>query len=154
MIQRYTWEVSLPQGRETDDVCDAVVGPLGDLMRLNRWVTNAAIELYEDKVHVILTMSGHDRWWIRKRAPYLIASVAARSRVGIENVKHVDVDTPPTLRRARFLTEDGKRVMDPPDGSEVEIVFRGCKACRDPKHWLWCEGWKTGPEAAHPGRGH
>lgn len=146
MIQEYTWKLIPSHGRDVDQTCEAINGPVGDLMRLNPWVLGGTIELEEDHLLLTLTMKGHDRWWIRRRAPFLIASVAARSRLKMSEVKHVGIATPANLKKARFRTQDGRRVHLPPDGSEPgpQLTIRPCVNCPDPDFFHHRSGWKTG----------
>lgn len=152
MIQEYTWELSVP-GEDVDGLCDRLTNPVRDMLNLNRWVIAARIELDEEAVQVVLRMKGHDRWWIRKRAPFLISSILTRARHPVEKVRHTDIVTVPNKKKARFRTEDGTRVWEPADGSEPgpQLTIRPCRTCRDrrqkEKYWSFGKGWRTGPEA-------
>lgn len=152
MIQAYTWELPVP-GEDVDALCDRLTGPVQTMLNLNPWVTGAEIELEEEAVHLILTMKGHDRWWIRKRAPFLITSILTQARYPIDQVSHIEIVTVPNRKKARFRTEDGTRVWEPVDGSEPgpQLTIRSCKTCTDKrrreKYWSFGHGWRTGPEA-------
>lgn len=148
MKQKYTWQITPPDQWSVDDVCDAIIPPTEDILGLNKWVDAAEIQVDEKSVCLILTLTGHDRWWIRKRAPYLIASVATRAKIEQSLVKHLDVITPKNLKKARFRTEDGKRVFYPPDGSAPgpQLTIRGCKQCKDPRYYYHATGWRSGDE--------
>lgn len=147
MIQEWTWQLPTIDG-DVDHTCDLIYGPVQDLMKMNKWVLNGTIELAENHLLLILTMKGHDRWWISKRAPYLIASVATRSGIGVKEVVHTRVRTPPNLKKARFRTEDGRRVIAPPDGSDPgpQLTVKPCAKCKEADYFYHRSGWKTGSQ--------
>jgi hypothetical protein len=146
--QKYTWRIDTPPGWDVDAMHRELLDPLTRMQNLNRWVQLAELDLYDDHVLLKLTMTGHDRWWIRKRAPALIAGLATQSGIGTHMVQHVGIETPPTLKNARFTDEQGKRVFKPEDGSDPgpQLSVRSCRACRDPDHFHWRRGWKTGDQ--------
>lgn len=147
----------MPLGMDVDQLRDALIGPLGRVQNLNRWVQAAELILYDDHVLVAMAMAGHDRWWVRKRAPKLIAAVVTQAKVGLNLVRHVDLDTPPNLKTARFVSTDGKRVYVPEDGDpgppkEDLPQWRPCILCKQPKRWSGPPGWRAGADA-YRGRG-
>lgn len=157
MIHRYVWRVGIPPGWDVDQLRDALVGPLGRVQGMNRYVRDAELVLFNDHVLVAMAMIGHDRWWVRKRAPKLIAAVITQAGIELNLVRHQDMDMPMNLKRARFMSSDGKRVFVPEDGDpgppqEELAQWRPCILCKEPKHWTRGSGWRTGPEA-YRGRG-
>lgn len=157
MIHRYAWRVELPTGWDVDRLKDALFDPLKRVQQLNRWVQAAELALYDDHVMVAMAMSGHDRWWVHKRAPKLIAAVITQAQVDLDLVSHQDVDTPMSLKSARFVSSDGKRVFVPEDGDpgppqEELKQWRPCVLCKQPKHWTGAMGWRTGSDT-YRGRG-
>lgn len=157
MIHRYVWRVELPTSWNVDQLKDALYKPLQRVQGMNRWVQAAELILYDDHVLVAMAMAGHDRWWVRKRAPKLIAAVITQAQVDLELVSHQDVETPLNLKSARFLTSDGKRVFVPEDGDpgpplEELKQWRPCVKCKEPKHFTGAMGWHSG-QGAYRGRG-
>lgn len=150
MKQTYTWRIDVPLGWDVDQVRHALVGPVERMQELNKWVESAGLVLNEDHLLLSLTMVGHDRWWIRKRAPHLIAGLATQSKVGTNMVKHVDIGTPPNLKKAKFVTTDGRRSFVPQTPEQAERAdtdnTHPCVKCHDPKYFYFGRGWKTGSQ--------
>lgn len=131
-IQEYVYRVTPPYGRTVDEVLDALV-PAAKSMVANQWIVAVQIDVEETFLDFIITMKGHDRWWIRRRAPYLVVAILTRAELEAKDVNLEEVRGVRSLRQARFWTEGhnkGTRIFLPPDGSDPPLRKKPkCRRC-------------------------
>lgn len=152
-IREFVYTITPPRGRTVDSVKDDLV-PAAESMLANQYLDGVQIELHEDHLLMFLTMHGHDRWWIRKRAPYIVVAILTRADLQASDARIVEVNSLPSLKNARFWTEGhgkGSRVHQPVDGSDTVPPRRdGCKNC---KQTVGTIPKRSGWHSAYQGRG-
>lgn len=135
-ILEYVYRVTPPDTITIDDAVERLT-PAAQAMTRNNWVVRIQIEIYDDHLSLAITMKGHDRWWIRRRAPYLVVPVLTNAGLEAHHADLQDVRPIKNLKSARFWTEKhnkGSRVFLPADGSEAPPPRDPrCKACK-PAH--------------------
>ena len=145
-IREFVYRIDPPGKRTVDQVKDALV-PAAQSMLANKWLAGVELELHEDHVLMFVTMTGHDRWWIKKRAPYIVVAILTQAELEASDARIVEVRSLPNLKKARYWTEgyrQGKRVTEPPDGTDPKPVRqRKCKSCKPPDFLIETRsGWQ------------
>ncbi len=144
MIQRFTWKVTPPSGCTVDQVCERLRQPVGHLYQHNLMVVGAGIDLEEDHLLLLLDLQTRDRWWAKRKAPYLLAGLLAKSQLQARHVQLQDVHELPNLKSARFWTgpgRSGRRVHTPPEGQDPPQPKPRRRMPKMPAHWLQRSGW-------------
>jgi hypothetical protein len=134
-IREFVYKITPPARETVDSVRDRLV-PAAESMLVNQWIAGVELELYEDHLLLFLTMVGHDRWWIKRRAPYLVVAILTRAGLHARDARIMEVRSLASLKNARFWTEGhsrGQRVHKPADGTETPSRRTGgCKGCKQP----------------------
>lgn len=151
-IREFVYRIDPPKGQTVDDVRFRLV-PAASSMLVNKWLAGVELELYDDHLLMFVTLVGHDRWWLRRRAPYIVVAILTRADLHARDARIVEVRQLTSLRNARFWTEGhskGQRIHAPADGTDTPPRPDGkCKGCKQTTMINKRSGWSS----AYQGRG-
>ncbi len=126
----------------------ALEKPAGTLFR-NPAVKGVEIHLEEDHLLLLIFFKSRDRWWGKRKVPYLAASVLSRAGLKTKQAQLVDLYELPNMKSARGWEGEGKtgrRVLKPADTSREAVNRRrGCRRCVKPSGDVYKRsGWHQG----------
>lgn len=134
-IKELVYRIKPPEGKTVDQVVETVAASARDMVN-NQWVEAIGIDIYDDHLMFYMQMRGHDQWWIRRRAPFIIVHLLIKSGLEVDDAELLELRRITNLKNARFWSEGrnkGKRVMAPPDGSEPPPKeHKPCRKCKQP----------------------
>jgi|SRR5687768_15098995 len=112
MVSRvYTYRIERP--REPEKLV-AGLGGAADLVRKhNKWVQEIKLQVDGGDIVLILTMSGHDQWWIKKRVIYPLAAILIKAGLTLKDARLQAVERLPDKRITRPRASDGASTPDP-----------------------------------------
>ena len=112
MVSRvYTYRIERPNEPEKLAVG---MGAAAELVRKhNKWVQEIKLQLDGGDILLILTASGHDQWWIKKRIIYPLAAILVKSGLKLKDARLQAVERLPDKRITRPRASDGASTPDP-----------------------------------------
>lgn len=106
IVRTYTYRFAYPSdGAKFTATMDKAADML---TKHNKWVLGVNMITEGDDVLLMLTMQGHDQWWIKKRVIYPIGALLTRCGIKLKDARLVAVDKPGDLRVTRQRASDGR----------------------------------------------
>lgn len=113
MIYTYTWQVSVPDGKDASDVADQVVTVGAGISKLTKILLDTHAQPSADGVLVSLRISGEDRWKVQSNARKIADKLFKASQLYSADKTLVSVDKPVSGQALTYEQGRTRRVPPP-----------------------------------------